>query len=501
MLDQRMVAEDFREEVDDDVIKLDTNEGKNEIFKEDTGVTDQETEKNSDEERNNYLVNKILRSLNQMGNAARFIKFFASLVRYCEQLKGWLVYDCGRWIEKSSILFEMFKDVIKDVVSDAECDELTQKEKDKVHAFANRSSSGSGFTGMLNAAKFESHILVDQNELDADPLLLNCPNGTMNLKTFELQPHRPEDLLTKMVNTPYDPEAKCSLWNDTLVKIMGNDQEKIKFLQRLFGYSLTGLTTEQCLSIYYGGGSNGKSTVIEVQRELMGDYAANTPSDSFLRSRSTHNTNDLARLKGIRFVSAVEIESGQKLNETKVKQVTGGDKVTARFLFKEFFEYSPEYKIVIATNHLPDITGVDDGIWRRLMIVPFDVSITNNEIDKNLKSKLRQELSGILNWALEGCKEYQNQGGLNAPQSIISATQKYRNRMDQVAGFIHDKCLENPNYRVKIADLHTAYQRWADMVGLKPYGKINFGKIMVQKGFDNSAKSGSSRYWTGLKLK
>ena len=228
---------------------------------------------------------------------------------------------------------------------------------------------------MIDVAKWLPGVAVSVGMFDRDPMLLNCSNGTLDLRNGEIRAHDPADLITKMVPVAYDPQATCPVWEAFVDRIMEGDRSKIEFLQRAVGYSLTGITSEQCLFVLHGPGANGKSTFMETIRELLADYAMHTTTSSLLQSKSSPIRNDLARLNGARCVSAVEIGMGKRLDEALVKQLTGGDQVTARFLYNEYFEYKPTFKLFIAANHKPDIQGVDHGIWRRIHLIPFNVTI------------------------------------------------------------------------------------------------------------------------------
>ena len=437
--------------------------------------------------------------LNDLGNAERFVEQHGDRVRYCPELDCWLVYVEGRWIQDSGKLtFSMVKDTIISIREEANRDDLSAEDKKDIIAHANKSSSKGRIKAILDLAKWEDGITVAVNQLDADPWLLNCKNGTLNLKTRKLQPHNPADLITKMVQVPYNPDTSWPEWDGFFSQIMNNDQDKIEFLRRSFGYALTGEINEQCMFVFHGPGANGKSTLTEIFRDLLGGYAMHTTSDSLLHSKSSPIRNDIARLNGARFVSAVEIGMGKKLDESLIKQLTGGDQVTARFLYNEYFEYKPGFKLFIAANHRPEIRGTDNGIWRRIHLIPFDVTIPSEEIDKDLPMKLRQELPGILNWAVQGCYDWQSQG-LNPPDSIQTATAEYRAEMDILSGFLEDRCTIQSSEKTAVGELYEAFKIWADLACQETVGKKIFGNLMRQKGFTQS-KSGSIRYWNAIKL-
>lgn len=446
-----------------------------------------------------YKLNTPYKPLNDLGNAERFIEQNGDSVLYCPEVDSWFVYSEGRWVrDAGKLMYQRAKGTINSISEEAKRDDLSTEDKLNILAHANKSSSKGRIKAMLDLAKWEEGMTVNISQLDADPRLLNCKNCTLNLQTKELQPHNPADLITKMVQTSYDPEANCPIWYDFLNKIMKGNRDKIEFLKRAMGYSLSGEINEQCLFVLHGPGANGKSTLTEIFRELLHDYAMHTTSDSLLHSKSSPIRNDLARLNGARFVSAVEIGMGKKLDEALVKQLTGGDQVTARFLYNEYFEYKPSFKLFISANHRPEIRGTDNGIWRRIHLIPFDVTIPSEEIDKDLPMKLRQELPGILAWAVNGCIEWQSQG-LNPPDSIKAATADYRAEMDILSSFIEDKCNCQSSERVAVGDLYEAFKKWSDFACQETVGKKIFGNLMRQKGFIQS-KSGSNRYWNGIKL-
>jgi putative DNA primase/helicase len=440
------------------------------------------------------------RDLTDLGNAERFVEQHGSIVKYCPEQKQWFVYDQGYWKPDSGELIDRLAfQTVHSIKKEANDPNLSSKEKEEILSHARKSASRGHIKGMLELAKAFPEITIHSNKLDTDPWLLNCQNGTLNLKTGELQPHKAEDLITKMVQAPYDPNAKCPLWDGFISRIMGNDQKKMQFLQSIFGYTLTGDTSEQCMFIFYGPGANGKTTLIEVQSEFLAGYARHTTTASLLNSTSSPIRNDLARLHSTRLVSAVELGMGKRLDEALVKQLTGGDLVTARFLYKEYFEFQPQFKLIIAANHKPDIRGVDHGIWRRIVLIPFDVTIPSDEIDKDLPSKLRNELPGILAWAVRGCLEWLSRG-LAIPESIAAATSEYRHEMDILANFQEDRCTIGPSQKVPLGDLFEAFREWCGQACQDVLGKKMFGNLMRQKGFSQSKNDGVG-FWKGLSLK
>ncbi|WP_054030550.1 DNA primase family protein [Desulfatitalea tepidiphila] len=434
-----------------------------------------------------------------LGNAERLVERFGREMHYCQETNLWYVYRRGRWIKGSKgTIFRMAYKVVRSIADEAKDDHLTADQAADLKIHAKKSASKGRIRAMLDLTKWFPGVCVSVGEMDADPWLLNCLNGTLDLRTGQLRAHDSNDLITKMLPVNYDKDATCPGWQATIDRIMGGDEEKIGFLKRVFGYALPGVTSEQCMFVLYGSGANGKSTILEIFRELLAGYAMHTTTASLLGSNGSPIRNDLARLNGSRFVSAVEVGMGKKLDEALVKQLTGGDQVTARFLYNEFFEYKPQFKLFIAANHKPEIKGVDHGIWRRIHLIPFDVTIPPEEIDRDLPNTLQAELAGILAWAVQGCLQWQVQG-LNVPESIKNATARYRAEMDVVAEFINDCCRLTADNKTALAALYDVYKKWADDACQDVLGKKTFGNLMRQKGFIQS-KSGGVRFWNGIEL-
>jgi len=322
----------------------------------------------------------------------------------------------------------------------------------------------------------------------------------LDLKDIALREHSQEDLITKLAPVDYDPGARCPLWDDFLVVVTQSNEDLIRFIQKAIGYSLTGDISEQVLFILYGTGANGKSTFVRTVSTLLGDYAKQTPAETLLLKHQENISNDLARLKGTRFLSAIESESNRKLAESLVKQMTGSDKIVARFLYGEFFEYYPEFKVFLATNHKPIIRGTDYAIWRRIRLIPFSVKIPEESQDKNLFTKLQTELPGILNWALEGLKLWQEEG-LKSPKVVKEATSIYQNEMDTVARFLEECCISDRGVDTKTSNtaLYEAYIRWARDNGEREMSSRNFGNILHEKDFTDR-KTNQGKTWFGIGL-
>jgi putative DNA primase/helicase len=382
-------------------------------------------------------------------------------------------------------------------------EEAMQFDGDKrkeLQAHWRRSESESRLKAMVNLAATEPEIAIKPNVLDCDPLLFNVLNGTLDLRTGTLRDHDPEDFITKLAPVEFGPEATCPRWGGFLDRIFGGDEELIQFVQRAVGYSLTGSTEEQCLFLLHGRGANGKTTLIETLRALLGDYAAHAEFSTFLNHRQAQVRNDLARLAGARLVSAVEMDQGGQLSESVVKQVTGGDVVTARFLFHEFFEFRPQFKVLLAANHKPRVRGTEHAIWRRIRLVPFAVTIPEDEQDHGLLAALIDELPGILTWAVEGCLAWQ-QDGLGQATAVRDATGEYRREMDGLHEFLRERCVLAPEAKAGATELYDEYRHWCEEVSEKAVSRTAFGLMLAERGLEKrrSGRNGSVE-WFGIEL-
>jgi putative DNA primase/helicase len=319
-------------------------------------------------------------------------------------------------------------------------------------------------------------------ELDADPWLLNVENGTIDLGTGELRKHKRENMITKLAPVTYDPEASARRFERFLRKVLVDD-EMVGFVRRFAGYSLTGSTRERVFAILWGSGKNGKSTLIELLRDALGDYARNTDVETILRKRYSGVNNDVAALKGARFVSAAEVEQGRALAESKVKNLTGSDTVTARFLFAEPFDFRPEFKLWLSTNNKPMVYGQDDAIWDRIRLIPFTQRFEGEKADPKLPDALRAELAGVLAWLVRGCLEWQREG-LGEPEGVKKATEGYRAEMDMFAAFREECCVTGQNLWVEFKRLYAAWEEWCVENHEEPGSSKRFAATLTERGYE-----------------
>jgi putative DNA primase/helicase len=430
-----------------------------------------------------------------LGNAKRLVADHGVDLRFCKPWKKWLVWDGQRWRDDAT------GEVMRRAKHTAEA---VYGESSEKHAA--RSESRAGIESMVVLAQTEPGIPVRPDDLDGAPWSLNVLNGTLDLRSGKLRDHHREDLLTKLAPVTYEPKAKCPTWLGFLDRVVAGDKDLVRFLQRAIGYSLTGSAREQCLFILYGTGANGKSTFLGTISQLLGEYASSTPTETLLvKTGGGGIPNDVARLKGARFVSAIEAEDGRRLAEALIKQMTGGDTMTARFLYGEFFEFLPEFKIFLAVNHKPLIRNTDHAIWRRIRLIPFTVTIPEAERDKDLPEKLRRELPGILTWAVQGCLDWQREG-LGMPAAVQRATAEYRAEMDVLDQFLAERCevaaspADARRLRVRVGRLYEAYERWCDAAGVRfPLARPALSTRLKERGF-NIKKTNGEYVIIGLDL-
>jgi len=367
---------------------------------------------------------------------------------------------------------------------------------------AKNSQKRSRLVDMITIAQSEEGIPILEEDFDRNEMLLNCQNGIIDLTTGELLPHDRDKLMTKIIPASYDPDALCPEWDKFLDTVSAGEKSLVNYIRKAVGYSLTGKASEQVLFIIKGPGGNGKSTFLNAISELMGGYAANVQPESFSLKKAGYTAinNDIARLKGIRFVTSVEIGEGRKLDESLIKSLTGQDKLTARFLNHEYFEFLPQCKIWIGTNNLPNISSGGPAIWRRVHLIFFNVVIPEEEIDYDLPNKLRAELDGILAWAVKGCLQWQKLG-LKPPKSIRQATDRYQEEMDITGQFIASKCTSKPGCKISMKVLYDNYSVWCEYSKETPLSKRTFNEKLREKGFNEQRGKGNVRYWLGLGVK
>ena len=436
-------------------------------------------------------------NLTDLGNARRLVHRHGRNLRYCWLWRKWLVWDGKRWVkDDTGEVYRLAKETVSSIYQEAAAAPNDEARKE-LGKHATRSEAGARIKEMVDLARSDVPVMPD--ELDASPGLLNTESGTIDLRTGELREHRREDLMTKIAPTKYRPDAAAPTWEAFLERVLPGEDLRA-FVQRAVGYSATGDTSEQCIFINHGGGANGKSTFQEAIAAALGDYAMRAPTEMLLAKRSDGVPNDVARLKGARFVSASETEEGRRLAESRIKDLTGQDTITARFMKAEWFDFAPTHKLWLSTNHKPEIRGTDAAIWRRIRLVPWAVTIPPAEQDKKLPIALRHELAGILAWVVRGCLQWRCEG-LQAPDEVHKATGEYRAEMDVLAGFLAECCELDTRHWEYAKDLYECYKRWCDENGERPEPQRKFGGRLGERGFqrDRGGSRGAG-IWRGVRL-
>ncbi len=402
-----------------------------------------------------------------LGNARRLVRHFGDEIRFDAALGKWRCWDGTIWAEdKDGKIFRLFGTVIERMVRDAKA-EPSKNRAAALEKFSVTSQSKSRIEAAIALARNLEGITLQADALDRDPLLLNLQNGTFDLGAGEFRPARREDYLTKVAGSLYDSVATCPRWERFLEEVFEGDRTLIGFVQRAVGYSLSGLMRERVIFFLHGRGANGKSVFLRVLSALLGDYGVRMPSDSFVVQRGSGIPNDIATTKGARLICGSELEPNAALKHALVKQLTGGDDGTARFLLHERFTFTPTGKIWLATNHLPELNGGDQAIWDRVRVVPFLRRFEPEDQDPQLAENLLQELPGILKWAITGFREWKRMG-LGSTKALENAVAAYREESDQVGRFVRDCCVLDPLASVKAALLRSAYETWAREGGVEP---------------------------------
>ena len=433
------------------------------------------------------------------GNAERLVDRHGANLRYCYPWGKWLVYDGARWrVDDRGAVVRLAKDAARSIFEEAK-DAPDDAAAKRLGKWASDSLSESKLRSMISLAQSEPAVPILPEEMDVSKDLLNVLNGTIDLRTGELREHRREDLITKIAPVEYSPDAKAPTWARTLERVLPAPEVRA-FFKRLCGYALTGSVSEQVLPVLYGTGANGKSTVLNALLAVMGDYGMQAAPDLLVAKKGSHPT-ELADLFGMRFVASIEVEDGSRLAESLVKQLTGGDRVKARRMRQDFWEFEPTHKVLMACNHKPQVRGTDNAIWRRLRLVPFTETIPPAEQDRNLPDKLRAEAAGILAWAVEGCLEWRR-GGLKAPEEVRQATGAYRAEMDVLGAFLRECCELGAGHNEAAKDLYAAYSRWCEEGGERPETKRKFGSRLTERGGFERYRGGSDggHRWRGVRL-
>jgi len=437
-----------------------------------------------------------------LGNARRLVDRHGSNIRFISEWGKWLVWTDGRWeIDADGAIMRLAKETIEAMY--AEAVSLTDEQgRTALLRHALKSQAEARLKAMVSLAESEASVVVSANKLDTDPWLLGIQNGVINLKTGKFRSALREDLITKRANVVFKRKAKCPNWLKFLDTVTGGNTDLQSYLQRVAGYTLTGSVREEVMFVLYGTGNNGKSTCRETLHATFGEYALAADTSLLTERRIAGGaTEEIARLKGRRFVAVNETAENAHLNEARVKFITSQDTITARNLYGHLFDFFPSHKTFLATNHKPIVRGTDEGIWRRVQLIPFTVTIDKNAVEKDFRERrLLPERSGILNWALAGLAAYLKEG-LNPPEMVLASTRGYRDDMDVVGQWITQRCEIETKANVVTSDAWADYSQWADEEVGWTLKKLTFRRHLSDRGFAAAKGTHGQRMIAGLRLK
>jgi putative DNA primase/helicase len=438
-------------------------------------------------------------SLTDLGNAERLIELHGDELRYVPEV-GWCAWDGCRWQRKgTSEVYRRAASMLRKLKRDAESIP-DSGDRDRMMKHALRSQDARRITAMINLAKHSPSVSAGVEDFDADPWLFNCLNGTVDLRTGELRAHERNDLITNLAPVEYDPDAEAPRWKRFIEEITGGDERLADFLARAAGYALTGDSSEQVLIYLYGTGANGKSTFLAILQDMMGDYARQADPELLIGGIGRSHPTGLASLVGARFVVCTEVDRGRRMAEVVVKMLTGGDKVAARFMRQDFFEFEPSFKLFVGANYKLMTQGTDHALWRRILLVPMDVRIDDESRDRHLREKLAAELDGILAWAVRGCLQWQERG-LEPPKPVRQASEAYRSEMDVFKAFTDELCAIDIDASCATADLYAAYVSYCRASNEEADSQRMFTSRLKEAGFTPHKGSRGKRMWKGITLR
>lgn len=445
------------------------------------------------------------RSWDDQGRGLRMRDQFATVLKFNAVDKKWFFFNGSYWQEdignqKVELAAERVANSIKTEKPELKFSTKTDNDKAMNEWYRFQKDSRSHMAKMHMIDEFKKYVIVKHGEFDKEDMLLNTESGYVDLSNGELHDHDIDKKFSHQTLAEYSDNVDAPLWDKFLNQIFNNDEELIHYVQKAIGYSFTGSVDEQCLFILNGRGRNGKSVFSNVVSDVAGNYAKQMNVQTIVakKNQSGSANSDIARLEGARIVTSSELNEGDRFDESLVKQLTGGDKILARFLYGSEFEYKPKFKIWMATNHLPIIRGTDDGIWRRIKIIPFNIQIPKEKVDKKLEYKLKAEYTGILNWIVQGAIMWQ-QEGLEDPEAVKQVIENYRAEMDPLDAFLEECCTTGQNYSIKARDMYNAYHEWAKESEEYKMSLNKFGREMSKKLLRVKKRDGW--YYVGLKLK
>lgn len=464
--------------------------------------------------------------LTDLGNSQRFVAEHSDELRFVGSWGKWSSYDGKKWVtdetgraehraketvkcmmRDSGALLSRVRDALDAAEASGDADQIafekdTWKSASASMQWALKSHDAPRIRAIVQLARSAPELAIQHSQLDADPWLLNVENGTVDLRTGELREHRASDLISKLAPVVFDPHATAPTWEKFLARAMGDNEELIAFVRRVTGYALTGVIREHALAFHYGSGANGKSTFVNTLQAMLGDYAKKAPRGLLFQQFGSKHETELTVLFGARLVSCAEVAESATFDEALVKDLTGGDPITARRMREDHWTFSPTHKLWLAGNHKPRVKGADEGIWRRLLLIPWTVTIPEAERDLKLSEKLAAEWPGILNWGIRGCLEWQRDG-LGYPEQVARATSRYRDESDPLREFFDWHCVFEPEGRIARSALRARYEEYCKDAGAEPLGAKRFAEGLRRR----DVRDGKVRVldkvrdgWRGIRL-
>lgn len=439
---------------------------------------------------------------NDEGTAAQFIDYYGDALRFVVESGVWLLWDSSRWVKDNALgsaIRRKFIEFTRVLMNEAFQIENHKVRGDALKRYLSLGNSAK-IESTLSLAKHDPRVQVSETDLDADPMLAGVENGIIDLRTGKLLPPDPSRYVTRSLRGKFNPDATCPMWEKFISEIFGGDAELIDFVWKAAGYSLTGLTREQLFTFLHGVGANGKSTLISMLMDIFYEYAGVAGKNLIARPlNGTYPEHEIAELCGVRFVVASETAEGERLNENVIKDITGGDRLRGRRIYQHGFSFVPQCKLWVYGNYKPDVRGTDDGIWRRVRLVPFLKQFSGAEKDPALGEKLKSEREGILAWLVRGCLAWQKEG-MPTPAVVADAVRTYREDSDTLREFIEDNIIVSPASRVARTDLYSQYRTWAETEGLRPFSGRTFTARFRDRGIAHDVRSNGARYWEGIQL-
>ncbi len=430
-------------------------------------------------------------------NGRRLAAACGDKLRWCQVWKTWLVWTGKCWARDNELRAEaLAKDVARHIWNEVFDLQQEMDNPHELYKFAKATSSSNGIASMLSLCKSEPGISILPDALDRDPWLFNVQNGTIDLRSGKLQPHNQADLLTKISPVEFDPKATCPRWMRFMNELFPGDQEMITYMQKDGGYALTGVVRDQVLFFLYGAGQNGKSTFLNILQTVFGpDYSMRAAPELLIAKKQESHPAALADLHGKRLVIATEASENRWLNESRIKDLTGGDPIRARELYAAFFEFLPTHKLIMCGNHKPPVADRSEGFWRRMKLIGFEQQFAvGKNADTTLLDKLRGELSGIFNWLLAGCRLWQATGLQPEPEKVKLATASYRTAQDIFGQFFSEHCVLDSNGETMANTFRYRYDEWCKLNGERPLSSRRFAECLADRGITKRKTNGLTCY-------